>query len=215
MKMKGREQEQEEQKEDEIEEAIRLSLEKSSTTTTTTMTPETMMISESFGRFFESIQIPPSTTTTTTTSTTDIPKQAQPRRVREPKMVIVIRQDLKMGVGKIASQACHACLSIYRHVTSSGGGGGGGGGGGQKMRQAMREWEAMGEMKVILRVESERELLGLETVSESLYSHDERVVSVLIRDAGRTQVASGTATALALFGGRDDVDRVTGSLKLL
>lgn len=31
----------------------------------------------------------------------------------EVKQVILIRKDLKMGKGKIASQASHACMSVF------------------------------------------------------------------------------------------------------
>jgi PTH2 family peptidyl-tRNA hydrolase len=32
------------------------------------------------------------------------------------KQVIVVRKDLKMGVGKLISQACHACLGASEEV---------------------------------------------------------------------------------------------------
>ena len=34
----------------------------------------------------------------------------------EMKMVLVVRQDLKMGKGKAAAQCCHATLAAYKSV---------------------------------------------------------------------------------------------------
>ena len=32
---------------------------------------------------------------------------------KETKMVVLVRRDLKMGKGKIASQVAHACMSVF------------------------------------------------------------------------------------------------------
>lgn len=41
------------------------------------------------------------------------------------------------------------------------------------------------------------------------------IETTYIRDAGHTQVASGTTTVCALFGKKEKLDLVTGHLKLL
>jgi peptidyl-tRNA hydrolase len=41
------------------------------------------------------------------------------------------------------------------------------------------------------------------------------VVSTIISDAGRTQVAAGSVTVAAFLGSKSEVDAVTGHLKLL
>ena len=37
----------------------------------------------------------------------------------------------------------------------------------------------------------------------------------LVRDAGHTQVAAGSKTVLSIFGKENDVNQITGKLKLL
>ena len=61
------------------------------------------------------------------------------------KQVILMRTDLKMGKGKIAAQACHACLAAYKKT--------------DKLR--IRKWELTGQKKVVLKVSSESELLEM------------------------------------------------------
>lgn len=47
------------------------------------------------------------------------------------KQAIVMRTDLKMGKGKIAAQACHACLESYKKAD----------------KRKIREWELFGQKK--------------------------------------------------------------------
>ena|SRR3990167_1284525 len=44
---------------------------------------------------------------------------AAPKRLSDPKMVLVVRTDLKMGVGKIASQCSHAAVMLYEQLSQS------------------------------------------------------------------------------------------------
>jgi PTH2 family peptidyl-tRNA hydrolase len=133
------------------------------------------------------------TTTTTTTM------------VGDPKMVIVVNTALHMGVGKAAAQACHACLAVYRTAQRGGGG----------LRDVLAVWEACGETTVVLRANDAAELHALHDTATRAAMGVAVMAAVLICDAGRTQVAPGSPTALALFGPRDAVDRITGHLKLL
>lgn len=52
------------------------------------------------------------------------------------KQVIVMRADLKMSRGKIAAQACHACLGTYKKADDL----------------ILKKWEFEGEKKVVLKV---------------------------------------------------------------
>ena len=111
------------------------------------------------------------------------------------KQVIVMRTDLKMGKGKIAAQACHACLECYKKSDKS----------------DVRKWELTGQKKVVLKVSSERELLELHTIVK-----ESGLVCALITDAGHTQIEPSTKTCLGVGPGSDDeIDRLTGHLKLL
>jgi PTH2 family peptidyl-tRNA hydrolase len=59
-------------------------------------------------------------------------------------------------------------------------------------------------------VETERELLGLASVSRS-----QGLITSLISDAGRTQIAPGSKTVLGIGPGQASlVDKVSGHLKL-
>jgi len=45
-------------------------------------------------------------------------------------------------------------------------------------------------------------------------SEDKPVEAKTVRDAGRTEVGSGTKTVLAIYGEEDEVDEITGDLDL-
>lgn len=75
----------------------------------------------------------------------------------------------------------------------------------------MKRWEKQGQAKVALKVESEEDLLMLQAQAMSL-----GLCAQIIRDAGRTQIASGSTTVLGIGPApKSKVDEVTGHLKLL
>ena len=111
------------------------------------------------------------------------------------KQVIVIRNDLKLSKGKLAAQACHASLEAYKRAEQN----------------DIDEWENSGVKKVVLKVQSEKELLNIFELLKT-----EKMKPALIKDAGLTEVAPGTITCLGVGPLREDVvDRVTGKLKML
>ena len=117
--------------------------------------------------------------------------------MRRIKQAIIIRADLKMGKGKIAAQCSHAAIEAYEKAM-------------QKDGAVVLEWKGHGMPKIVLKVNSEKELL-------TLFEQAKRIVpAALIKDAGKTQVEPGTATCIAL-GPADEaeIDRFTKSLKLL
>ncbi|XP_072968714.1 uncharacterized protein [Typha angustifolia] len=116
----------------------------------------------------------------------------------ELKMVLVVRQDLKMGVGKIASQCAHAATGMYAELL-------------QSHRALLRQWEQFGQAKIILSCKNQQEMNKLKDAADrcGLPTH-------VVADAGRTQVLSGSRTVLAIGPGRkSDIDSVTGKLRLL
>ena len=69
----------------------------------------------------------------------------------------------------------------------------------------------MGQAKVALQCKNEEEMLTLQAQALSL-----GLCARIIYDAGRTQIASGSATVLGVGPGpKSVVDGVTGGLKLL
>jgi len=110
------------------------------------------------------------------------------------KQAIVARADIGMGEGKLAAQVAHASLSAYEDAD----------------RKTQKAWKGEGQKKVVLKANSESELFELADVAER-----ERLPHSVIRDAGHTQLEPGTATALGVGPGEDEVvDKVTGDLPL-
>jgi PTH2 family peptidyl-tRNA hydrolase len=114
------------------------------------------------------------------------------------KMCIVIRTDLGMSAGKMIVQACHATVEANEEAK-------------RLNHKAWRKWKEEGAKKVALEAESRDEIEELFRRAEEL-----EIVSVLIHDAGLTEIPPGTVTALGLGPDRSDrLDKVTGSLPLL
>ena len=66
------------------------------------------------------------------------------------------------------------------------------------------------ETKIVLRGENTTQLEALSHQASSV-----GLDNYLVQDAGHTQVAAGSKTVLGIFGKVTEVDRVTGTLKLL
>ncbi|KAK2828825.1 hypothetical protein Q5P01_019859 [Channa striata] len=115
----------------------------------------------------------------------------------EFKMILVVRNDLKMGKGKVAAQCSHAAVSAYKQVQ-------------RRNPELLKQWEYCGQPKVVVKAPDEDTLINL-------LSHAKEVglpVS-LIQDAGRTQIAPGSRTVLGVGPGPAKlIDIVTGDLKL-
>jgi len=114
------------------------------------------------------------------------------------KQTIVMRADLGLGRGKLAAQSSHASLGAYKRVAKSN-------------PEIARAWEEEGQMKVVLKVASEGELLEFYNKAKAA-----GIPCELIRDAGHTQVEPGTLTCFAA-GPWDEheLDAIFGKLKLL
>ena len=113
------------------------------------------------------------------------------------KMVIVVRTDLKMKSGKVAAQVGHGVLAAYKLAV-------------RQCPQEVENWERIGQMKAVVRCDSEKELMDVyfAAVKEGLPAE-------YICDAGRTQVEPGSKTVCAIGPAKvDRMDRVTGHLKL-
>ncbi len=113
------------------------------------------------------------------------------------KQVIVTRSDLKLGKGKLAAHVAHASLEGYKRAK-------------EKDPGAVEEWEREGQRKIVVKVNTEKEML-------ELFERAKRTVPcALIRDAGLTQIEPGTLTCIAIGPWKDEeVDKFTNELKLL
>ena len=113
------------------------------------------------------------------------------------KQVIVLRSDLKMSCGKAAAQACHAAVSAAENTRKT-------------HPSWWRGWMREGQRKIILKVHSEEELLGIEKETRG-----SEIPASLISDMGLTELPPGTVTALGAGPAPSGlVDKITGDLPL-
>jgi peptidyl-tRNA hydrolase, PTH2 family len=114
------------------------------------------------------------------------------------KMVLVIRADLKLTKGKLGSQTAHAAVSCFKKTLDS------------KPKLA-NQWLNIGQPKIVLKIEN---LSELEILRDKAESAD--LITTLILDAGRTQIAAGTATCIGIGPDYDEkIDAIVKDLKLL
>jgi peptidyl-tRNA hydrolase, PTH2 family len=111
------------------------------------------------------------------------------------KQVILVRQDLKLPKGKMATQVAHACTECLL----------------RSHKDDIEKWRKEGMKKVVLKVIDDADLLKYKTIAE-----DNHLVNALIVDAGRTVVVPGTITTLGIGPDREEkIDKVTGHLKMM
>lgn len=118
----------------------------------------------------------------------------------EYKMVFVVRNDLGMTKGKVASQCAHAALLCNKIAI-------------ENCPESVKLWSLSGQAKIALKLEGncEKEILKLANKANEL-----GVVNALVRDAGRTQIQTGTITVLGLGPSpAKTIDQISGHLKLL
>ena len=112
--------------------------------------------------------------------------------------VIVVRTDLDMKKGKIAAQCAHASIAAFIKAHES------------KWRGEYQEWLDEGMQKIVVKVQSEKELLQLFEQVKSKFP------AALITDAGHTQIAPGSKTCIGIGPAKEsELQKYTGHLKLL
>ena len=113
----------------------------------------------------------------------------------EYKLVILVREDLKLPKGKMAAQVSHASVDATLKTD----------------RRLVDSWRKEGGKKIVLKVKDEKELFKYKQMAE-----DCGLKTALITDAGHTVVEPGTITCLGI--GPDEekkIDSVTGKLKMM
>ena len=116
----------------------------------------------------------------------------------EYKMVIAVRIDLKLSIGKMAAQVAHAAVNCA--IASE-----------KKKPVWFKKWHEEGAKKVVVKVSGLAELYSLKISAE-----DAGLVTSLIVDAGHTELPPNTTTCLGIGPAPDDViDGVTGHLGLM
>ncbi|CAK0875390.1 unnamed protein product [Prorocentrum cordatum] len=111
------------------------------------------------------------------------------------KLIICVRGDIGMSIGKTAAQVGHAVHSAVRHSAW----------------RDLQAWEACGSKKVTLRVDSQEQLLEIRRAARGA-----GLIAESIRDAGHTELEPGTMTVLAVGPAQDaQIDALTGHLRPL
>lgn len=119
----------------------------------------------------------------------------------ENKLVVVMRKDLNMNVGKCIAQGGHAILGVTNLIRNEGT---------EEQKKVMADWDAGSFTKITLAVNSLEELM--EIYEEAL---EKGLPVKLINDNGWT-VFNGvkTTTCLGILANSKEIDKITGRLKL-
>ncbi|KAL3133837.1 hypothetical protein ABBQ32_008308 [Trebouxia sp. C0010 RCD-2024] len=112
------------------------------------------------------------------------------------KVVLIVAQDLGMSPGKVGAQCAHAAVGLYKLTVAL-------------KAPWLGAWESTGEKTVVLQAKTAEELRALATQAQTL-----SLATFMVADAGRTQVAPGSTTVLAIGGVSELVDQVSSKLKL-
>jgi PTH2 family peptidyl-tRNA hydrolase len=113
----------------------------------------------------------------------------------EYKQAVLVRQDLNLPKGKMASQAAHASVEAVLRAK----------------KELVKSWRKEGMGKIVLKVKDDKELYKYVQQAK-----DEGITTSIITDAGHTVVEPGTVTCAAL--GPDtaeNIDRIISELKLM
>ncbi len=111
------------------------------------------------------------------------------------KQLIVVNEALRLPRGKLGAQVAHAAVGAFLTATP----------------EAQTAWLQAGMPKIVVWVANEAALLELEERARAA-----GLATFLVRDAGRTVVASGTITCLGLGPAPPEaLDPLTGTLRLL
>ncbi|AIZ56160.1 peptidyl-tRNA hydrolase [Candidatus Methanoplasma termitum] len=120
------------------------------------------------------------------------------RAADEYKLVVLVREDLKMTRGKIAAQTGHAVVNCLLSVM-------------KKDSKSFERWTLNNQPIIVLRVNSEKELFEFKAILDA-----QSINNSVVCDAGRTEVEPGTITCMGIGPAAASViDKITGELKML
>ena len=111
------------------------------------------------------------------------------------KQAILVRNDLKLPKGKLAVQVAHASIESVL----------------KSKKEIIQEWRNEGMPKIVLKVKDLEELKQYQKLA-----NNNKIITALITDAGRTFFKEPTITCMAI--GPDEnskIDKIIKDLKLL
>lgn len=110
------------------------------------------------------------------------------------KQVIVVNRQLRLPPGKLAAQVAHAALAAFLAAPPA----------------TQQLWLEEGMPKVVLQIPDENALIDLQRQVQAT-----DIPAVLIQDAGKTVLPSGTITCLGIGpASEESIDAFTGQLSL-
>ncbi|MEE9150347.1 MAG: peptidyl-tRNA hydrolase Pth2 [Thermoplasmata archaeon] len=113
------------------------------------------------------------------------------------KMIIVMREDIKLSCGKTAAQASHAAVCCAFEAKKA-------------HAKWFKKWRSEGGKKVVVKVDDLNDLLSLEKKAKS-----QKLSTCLIIDAGLTEVPPNTITCLGIGPAPNElIDPITAKLPL-
>lgn len=117
---------------------------------------------------------------------------------QEPKVVFVVREDLRLTAGKVAAQVAHAAVMLVEEAS-------------RRKPRLVEDWKAAGQRKIVLLAPN---LVVLEELARGARARG--LTTVIVEDAGHTEVAPGTRTVLGIGPApASAIDPVTAHLPLL
>jgi len=120
------------------------------------------------------------------------------RSADEYKLVVLVREDIKMSKGKIAAQTGHAAVNCVLSIK-------------KKDPDSFEKWSDNNQPIITLRVDSERELFEFKAIADA-----QDINNSVVCDAGRTEIEPGTFTCLGIGPASSlKIDKITGNLKKL
>ena len=97
-------------------------------------------------------------------------------------MIVIVRDDLKIGTGKIGAQTGHAVLGAYKKMVKN------------KEEETLAGWEKNHQrIQVFKGTEGDDQLKAKRELAV-----DANLPCYLVKDAGKTQIKRGTLTALSI-----------------
>jgi len=117
---------------------------------------------------------------------------------RDIKMIFFVRQDLKMGKGKIASQCSHGAISLYKKILKN------------DKNLLLDDWELTGSKKIVLKVKNENEFTNIIKFCEL-----NNIIYNKVIDAGKTQIEKNSNTIINILHENKKIHNLIYKYKLL
>ncbi|XP_065215067.1 peptidyl-tRNA hydrolase 2, mitochondrial-like [Planococcus citri] len=111
------------------------------------------------------------------------------------KLALVVNNELKMTAGKVLAQCSHAALGVYEKYSTD------------KMENFLL-WELKGKPITVYKVNDSETLIELQKAAKT-----KNLMTYIVQDAGRTQIASGSRTVLAI--GPDESEKLQSIVSYL